>query len=422
MTIALTDGLPERVAERLVRTPSPGLVRPSVHTGMLEQRLFEEPFCFDFFQAVRLLSRLNPAARPVGSPLQHGEEVVRFRARLSLAFPPSAIHDLSRPRHPLDYGLHALEPAPSGIGHTPVMTVAFLGLTGPSGVLPRHYTELLLALDQKSDRQLRERNALRAWFDLFNHRLISLFYQAWEKYRFYIAYERESFRPLEPDPFTRSLFSLIGLGLPALRGRLRVDVRPEAEPPKQAKPLAEIDDLSLLFHSGVLAHRPRCAESLRALLEEYFQLPLVVQQFSGQWLYLDSANQSRMQKGSSRLGVDVVVGARVWDDQSKFRVRIGPLSYQKFVEFLPDPSPAGPSKAFFLLCHLIRLYVGPELDFDIQLVLAKEDVPGIELARGERCPRLGWNTWLPARARARDADDAVFEGQEVVWLDRAPRQ
>jgi type VI secretion system protein ImpH len=388
----------------------------------LTTRLFEEPYSFDFFQAVRLLMRLSPGARVVGEPLALGAEVVRFRSQLSLTFPASAIHDLSQPRRPLDYGLHINEQPSFGDCPAYAMTVAFMGLTGPSGVLPRHYSELLLALDQKSERQLPEKDALRAWLDIFNHRLISLFYRAWEKYRFYLAYERGSHLGSEPDAFVRGLFSLVGLGTPGLRGRLRVTVSTQAPGPKPHKPLAEIDDLSLLFYGGALAHRPRCAQSLEALLADYFQLPVTVQQFQGQWLYLDRANRSHLRKTcKSRLGRDLVVGARVWDSQSKFRVRIGPVEYEQFLELLPDRRPSEPKKTFFLLCHLVRLYVGPEMDFDVQVVLVAEGVPGVKLTKGSgRSPRLGWNTWFRSGSRPRDPDDAIFDGQEVIWL--APRR
>jgi type VI secretion system protein ImpH len=126
----------------------------------LEQTLFEEAYRFDFFQAVRLLERLQPDCVPVGG--RPGREAVRFRARASLSFPASAIHQLDRPDGP----------------DTPVaMTVAFMGLTGPSGVLPICYTELLMNAIRAGDR------TLAAFLDLFHHRLISFFYRAWEKYR-----------------------------------------------------------------------------------------------------------------------------------------------------------------------------------------------------------------------------------------------
>src|SRR5207253_841755 len=147
----------------------------------------------------------------VGGNSTPAAEAVRFRSLVALDFPPSAIHDLEPARAD---GLPAL------------LTVTFMGLAGVSGVLPRHYTELLLRVEKES--RSPERLALRDWLDLFNHRLVSHFYRAWEKYRFYIPYEREG-AGQEPDLFTRCLYSLVGVGEPALRGRLRVAVREVGE-------------------------------------------------------------------------------------------------------------------------------------------------------------------------------------------------
>src|SRR6202012_4572062 len=97
----------------------------------------------------------------------------RFGAHISLGFPASQIQDLLRPKNPDD---------PSR------MIVTFMGLVGPSSALPRYYTEMILERARKKDFTLRD------FFDLFNHRLISLFYRAWEKYRVLSAYERAEVR------------------------------------------------------------------------------------------------------------------------------------------------------------------------------------------------------------------------------------
>ncbi len=377
--------------------------QPPAPQGTVEERLFAEPFAFDFFQAVRLLEKLRPEAQALGRGGPPDAEVVRLRAFPSLDFPASAIQRLQRPGE-----------APP----LPVMDVTFFGLTGPSGVLPRHYTELLLRLQR--DARGPERTALRDWLDLFNHRLLSLFYRAWEKYRFYIAYERGEYDRREPDPFTRALFSLIGLGMPPLRNRLRVSAADlEAGRPRE-RVLARTDDLALLRYGGFFAHRPRCAVSLEALLRSYLGLPVRVQQFQGQWLRLEADSQSAL--GGARpvaaMGVNTVVGERVWDVQAKIRIRLGPLPYARFLELLPDTTPVPQRKLIFLVAQLVRLYVGLEVDVDIQLVLQADEVPATKLGRPAAGPgsRLGWNTWSRSRPLRRDADDAVFQVAEGVWV------
>jgi type VI secretion system protein ImpH len=323
---------------------------------------------------------------------------------MSLSFPPSPIFQIERPT--------ASVPAPA-------LTVAFMGLTGPSGVLPRHYTEMLMrARDAKGP----ERYVPRDWFDLFNHRLISLFYRAWTKYRFWVFYERGAHAEPDPDLFTESLYCLIGLGNRSLRKRLRVAVRLGEESPQRERVLARVDDLALLYYAGLLAHRPRCAVSLERLLEDYFGIPVQVLQFQGQWLRLDPESQSRLSPnaGNTELGVNVVAGERTWDIRSTIRIRLGPLRYERFVAFIPDQSPVPERKDFFKLMHLVRLYVGLELKVDVQLVLKASDIPSCRMDRSRSDgPRLGWTCWLTTQAVEKDSEDAVFAGIEVNWVPDA---
>jgi type VI secretion system protein ImpH len=366
----------------------------------LQATLFAEPYRFEFFQAVRLLQRAFPENALVGSPWSTRQELMRFRSWPALAFPTSDIHELLEPKADNPFAL---------------MTVTFLGLYGPSGVLPTHYTQLLL--DLQRDVRGEERQALRAWLDLFNHRLISLFYRAWEKYRFELPFERgEAFRR-EPDAFTRALLSLIGLGQPSLRDRFAVRQRPETDAEEAETPLlARIEDLALLHYGGILAHRPRNQVGLQAMLQDYFEVPIRVLQFQGQWLPIDRAGQTQL-GASGVLGVDAVAGERVWEVQSKFRIRLGPIDWSRFQQWLPDPSPIAERKSMFLLMQLVRFYAGPEWDFDIQVVLARHSVPPSRLDSSSPIGlRLGWNTWIVQEIPAADLDDAQFPGQYVTQV------
>jgi type VI secretion system protein ImpH len=404
---AVVSGGRKSPEERPVAAVSPSqgadAPRSPARERTLEDWLYQEPFAFDFFQAVRLLERLQLDRKAVGRGGPANQEVVRIRAHLSLAFPPSSIYDL--------------EPGDEKIP-VPRLTVSFLGLYGPSGMLPRHYTELLLKIDKEGKGA--EKDSLRDWLDLFNHRFVSLFYRAWEKYRFYIPYERGDYAKSEPDPFTQALFSIVGLGFPSLRNRLRVADYAEIDGEPRTTVHAQIDDLALLYYGSYFAHEPRNAVSLERLLTDFFGLPVKVQQFQGQWLGLTPENQTQMGLGNCLLGENVVAGERVWDVQSKFRVQIGPLDAKSFTAFLPDATSTHERKAFFLLSHLVRLYAGPEFDFEVQLLLRAQEVPETRLAEGGIGPRLGWNTWIRSQDFQHDAQQAVFAGDGRAWLGAAP--
>lgn len=348
--------------------------------GVIAQ-LAEQPGRFDFFQGVRLLDSLShdpstdAAARHAVSVGYDGpphRETVRFRVLQSHAFPAGAVCRLELPK---------------GKDGLPEMTVAFLGLTGPSGVLPHHYTTLIIDRGRSRD------YALRDFLDLFNHRTISLFYRAWEKYRFPFAYERTKGieGPAKDDPFTQALFSLVGFGTPHLRNRM------------------EVHDEAFLLYAGHFAHFPRNALSLETLVADYFALPTRVQQFQGQWLRLAPEEQSQLptsDRPNGRhcgMGVDLIAGERVWSVEGKFRICLGPLRYDQFRRFMPD------GHALQQLGQLVRTYIGWELDFDAQLVLCAQDVPPCLLGGSpETGPRLGWNIWLNSGSAAADADEAVF--------------
>lgn len=375
----------------------------------LTEQLFEQGYRFDFFQAVRVLEwigrqraerssrcesettggerRAPDASRDqqrhaVGRDRNPNREAVRFRALPALSFPAGEISRLRR-----------WSDAASGddLQGPPEMTVGFMGLIGPSGVLPQHYTKMVIQRTRDKDFGLRD------FLDLFNHRAISLFYRAWEKQRFALGYERsQADRAREEDLFTRCLYCLLGLGTSGLRGRMLVD------------------DEALLFFAGLFSHQPRCAVALERMLCDYFNLAFQVKQFQGQWLQLSDEDRSllpsrrRPQGQNARVGRGLVVGERVWDVQCRFRLRVGTLRYAQFLRMMPS------GDVLRSLCELTRFYVGPELDFDVQPVLSGEEVPWCRLgAPGDDAPRLGWNTWVRCEPFAGDVDDPVFSLEDV---------
>jgi type VI secretion system protein ImpH len=341
----------------------------------LSRQLQEQSHRFEFFQAVRLMHQLAVAAesgtrRPLGADFSPAQEVVRFRAMPSHSFPAGSVVEV-RPGKAQD--------AP------PEMTAAFHGLTGPQGVLPQHYTALLIERVRAKDFSLRD------FLDMFNHRALSHFYRAWRKYRFPFAYEDTALKKVaEDDLFTQCLYCLLGLGTGGQRDR------------------AGFDDEALLYFSGHFAHWPRSAVALEGVLNEYFQIPTKVKQFQGDWLYLAVEDRSAMPSVGragqyTALGKEAVVGSRVWDVESKFRLRLGPLSYAEFRRLLPDGDMLRP------ICEMVRLYAGMHLEFDVQLVLKRREVPrcrlGGDAAGGSR---LGWNTWVRHGEFPSDVDDAIF--------------
>jgi len=328
----------------------------------IEPKLRAEPFCFEFFQALRLLERLEPDRKPVGRFTNPADEVARLTSHPSLAFPASQIQSLAWSED---------SDAP------PRLAVNFMGLTGSQGVLPHWYTSLVL-------KQLRSGDAtLRDFFDLFHHRLLSFFYQAWEKYRFAIAYERG-----DRDVFSHHVLDLIGLGTKGLEER-------------QA-----ISDDAVLYFAGILGQRPRSATALELVLSEYFEVPVHVEQMLGSWFRIESSDECFLGERvtpSEQLGQGAVVGDQVWDQQARARICIGPLSLAQYLDFLPDGTAFEPLRA------LVRFFSGDEIDYEVRLILEREEVPRCELgASGEEAPRLGWVTWMKSNPMERDPQDTIL--------------
>lgn len=362
------------------------------------QQLLDEPHRFGFFQAVRLLERWyvqrNPAMR-VGDVLP---SYLRFRNSLSLSFPPGEIAVLtgvdkegvrlippfSYDEAPLSFHIDLLEKIE--------ITPAFFGLLGSQGVLPLIYTETI------AGREYGERDfAAREFLDIFTNRATALFYSAWKKYRLPFRSERNRSSHYMPP-----LLALAGLGNAALRNRLTGEKEDGAN--TVVDTAAGVFDESIAFYASAVGHRPVSAVYLQQVLSDYFKVDITIEQFVGKWFTLPVEQRTVFGGLNVRLGATAMVGARIWQRDLRMCIRIGALRKNEFTAFLPG------GKKAHALEMLLTLLAGVTLEYEVRLILRKDDVVTTALGRGNQ---LGLSTFMNTRSEQVDRDDARYELQAL---------
>jgi type VI secretion system protein ImpH len=346
--------------------------------------LLREPQRFGFFQAIRLLDRWLSAGAPGGQGLSR----VQFRNSLALSFPPSEIERLSLHRSVTDAVTDAeaddrVAPLVAEVDRVE-LTPAFMGLLGVAGTLPFHYTETL------AHREMYQKDfGPRAFMDIFSHRSVMLFYEAWRKHRLPLQFEadrRQRYLPM--------VLSLAGLGQKGLRDRL-------------GGQRGAVADESLAYFSGALQQRTRSPRQLQQLLQQYLGVPVRVDQFVGRWYALPPEHLPMLGGGGAPaiLGRTTTLGERVWQRDMRMRLVLGPLSHQRFQRFLPGGAGAA------ALRELITLYSGVSLEYEINLQLRQDDVQGCQLdsQRPATLGRLGWDTFLQTRPANDDRADVRYD-------------
>ena len=346
-------------------------------------RLAAHPWLFGFDAAVRLV-RLAAGGGPAG-------EAIRFTTPVSLAQPAA---EIAQAAPPTGDGARALRGR---------IATGVSGLIGASGPLPRWYTDLV------AQAQRARSPALADFIDMLAQRLIAGFAEAGVKYRPHLAAELAARRPggtrLLGDPLGEILLALSGFGTGELVGRM-----------------AAGED-AIRHYAGFFAGRPRSAERLRQLVSDWLGRRVEIVEFAGAWLRIAAEEQSVMPRGRipgrfNRLGRDCAIGARAFDQQARFVIRIGPLPRAEFERLLPDRTLLGG------LVALVRSYVGMEVDFAVNPILDPAEIPPLRLG-GAAAPRLSWTGWLPAPTAAMTggvrADQAVFAATVIEAMTQAAR-
>ncbi|MBU5613041.1 type VI secretion system baseplate subunit TssG [Geomonas azotofigens] len=315
-----------------------------------------------FFATVRLLERVHRGHHDVEAPSSPETEKIRFTVKKGFAFPVGDVTGIT-----------------FGEDGSARVETAVMGLTGPSGVLPHWYHELLLERERAND------HAMGDFYDLFHHRLISIFYRSWK---------RTSFLPQKKsgnsDVFSIHLLSFLGLGTEGVREKLS-----GSEP-------------ALLHFCGQASRPTASAGTIARIVQSVFGVDAEVEPFVPRSVDLESSDLTTLGENNCLLGVDAVCGGQTSDIQSTFRLRLGPMAFHDFI----DLSSEGRRKH---LASLVRFLVGPEYEFEVRLVLRREDVPGCRLGtEASDAPRLGHSTWLKAPCAVLEEDPFVTIDPNVV--------
>ena len=181
--------------------------------------------------------------------------------------------------------------------------------------------------------------------------------------------------------------------------------------PRPARPAAPgpgtgIPEMMRIHFAGLLARRPLPACSLVAFLGTYFQVPVRLRPFAGQWTAVPPPQQTRLGMEGFGIGAGAFLGERIWDQQHKVSLRLGPLTGPEFRDFLPR------GRAAAALRQIIRLHFGELLACDLELDLRPEAVPFPRLAAaGQDAPRLGLDSWLHTRPMAGPPAPVAFRLQ-----------
>lgn len=329
----------------------------------LLHRVRVNPWHFGFLPLLRRLFAGQPGAVLIGQARRPQQEAFRLGQVADLAFAPREIAEVVLPEDDASPG-PTTQPLRGNQPALPLIRLFGLGLLGPQGPLPLHYTEWV----RERSHQHRD-GTLANFLDLFHHRYLTQFYRAWSQAQAAAGLDRA-----DDERFSAYIARLTGHDPLEIRDSVL---------PSHAR-------LSAAAH---LAPDTRHADGLVQTLRHFFNVPVQLREFMLHWIAIDPADRCQLARAhpSSMLGQGAMLGARVADRQSRFRLVLGPLPLDRYLRFTPE------GVDLPLLVAWVRAFVGHEFFWDLELQLRADSVPPTRLLGClQPGPRLGWSTWLAA--------------------------
>lgn len=329
-------------------------------------RLRSTPWKFGFFALLRRLAALDAQAPPIGLASRPGQEAFRLGQSAALTFAPREIAEAVLPGDVAQGMQDAKGARLPGAGHPrsgnnprlPMVRVYGLGMLGPNGPLPLHYTEMVRERSENHND-----TTLADFLDLFHHRYLTHMYRAWAQSQAAAGLDRA-----HDEVFSRYVARLTGHDPLEIR---------DAVLPAHAR-------LAASTHLGREARNP---DGLAATLARFFAVPVQLQEFVLHWIRIDADDRSHLGRAhaSSVMGVGAMAGEVVADRQHKFRLVLGPLGLEQYLRFTPQ------GRDLPVLVEWVRGFVGHEFVWEVELRVRNDSTPP---ARLEDTEKLGWSTWL----------------------------
>ncbi len=364
---------PDFAAEAALNEPALNEAAPGElprNEPLLLENLRALPGSFAFPQAVDIAERWlrSRAAKEAGNTGGTGgargagagvnANSVRYKVNPALSFPPGDIAAFDIVER-------------ENLGPQANFTLNLMGLHGAGSPMPAYFTEYVA---QHAD----EADALRDFFDIFNHRLVGLLHQTWAKYRYYAQY-----KPQASDRLSNHFFGFFGAGHKELR---------------QAKDLRWP---RLMAYVGLISFNSDSVGSLESILRHYFNHQAVhIQPCIMRWVAVPEEQRARLGEENCALGEDFVLGDEMPDQTGKFRICLSELTWEQFNSFLPS------EEKFAELHTLVKFTLKSRLDFDVELRLLPEEVRPWKLDDASGL-RLGWSSWATGLS-VEEGDGAVI--------------
>lgn len=302
---------------------------------------------FNFYRMLYLLERAFPESPRLGHTGPASAERIRLKSDASLEFPSS---DISALEH---------RPAAQGRARRAEVSTSFLSLYGSISPLPAHFAERIALTAYQGGPQ-----PLRGLLDVFHHRLQSLVYRAWAKYRQSVGYVSRG-----KDRFTQRLFCAVGIDGFG-------DARHAMSP------------FYYLRFAPLLAAKSRSARGLGVVLHELLgDIQVDIEQFVGHWTLIEKPLRNKLGTANHQLGESLVIGRYVYDGSGRYTVKLGPLQYDDYLSFLPG----GHRRPF--LQSIVNTFTPGIHDVMLELHVDLEAAPRFQLG-SPRAATLARTAWL----------------------------